>query len=101
VIPEQVGDFEDYRGGITVDYSISQAAQKTAVPARRLLAWQEAGYLDPRLRKKGLRFVRAYTEEDITVLNRVRELLQQGYQLKAAFHQSRQEHGPAGSAPVA
>ena len=74
-----------------MSYSISEAAKRTRTPGRRLLAWEQSLYLDPPLRRKGQRIVRAYSDADIAIILRVKELLQQGYTLRAAFRQARAE----------
>jgi DNA-binding transcriptional MerR regulator len=66
-------------------YTLLQLAKLIQVPPKRILAWEEAGYLEPLMKKKGSRLVRWYTPALAESLCKVKALLDQGYQLRAAF----------------
>ncbi len=66
-------------------YTLLQVAKLVKVPPKRILAWEEAGYLAPLLKKKGSRSVRWYMPTHVELLKKVKALLDQGYQLCAAF----------------
>ena len=63
-----------------VRYMISDAAKNVKVEAHVLRYWEEELKLPVRRNEMGHRF---YTEEDIKLFQRIKELKEQGYQLKA------------------
>jgi len=76
-------------------FALLQLAKIIQVPPKRILAWEEAGYLEPLLKKKGSRSVRLYLPAHVELLRRVKALLDRGFQLRAAFATARAQASAA------
>ena len=61
-------------------YSISDAAKQVSVEAHVLRYWEEELNLHIQRNAQGHRF---YLEEDISILKSIKDLKEQGFQLKA------------------
>lgn len=70
----------DKRGVLGTEYSVSEAVQQTGVPSHVLRYWEEELQLTIRRTSQGHR---VYSEADLELFRRVKELKDKGIQLKA------------------
>lgn len=77
-----------------MELSLSEVSKKVGVPAAKILAWEDAGYILPLMQRRGRRLVRRYSEGTTSVITRVAELSKAGYRLRAAFRIACEEVKP-------
>ena len=75
-------------------YLISEASRELAVEAHVLRYWEEELKLEIPRNELGHRY---YTEKQLALFRRIKELKELGYQLKAIKTSLKEEYGPAGA----
>lgn len=68
-----------------VTFSSSDAAREAGISLRQLYYWERIGILRPGRQVSGSREFRRYTEEDVVLLKKVKELIDEGFTLKSAM----------------
>ena len=71
-----------------MDYQVKAVSQLTGVPRNTILAWERRyGLLDPARSPEGYRM---YTDDDVQVIERTKELIAKGYRVGQAAQMLRQ-----------
>ena len=70
--------------GIAKLYSVSSAAKTAGVSPRQLYYWEHLGIVKPAYEEFGSYAYRRYSQEQIDLLAKIKNLLNSGYTLQAA-----------------
>ena len=81
-------------------FSINAVGKATGIHPSRLRRWEELGLITPLRVVLGEKSVRVYQEQDLTLLKRVKTLMDQGLVLGNAFWQAEQETKEDGNGPI-
>ena len=65
-------------------YSVSSAAKAASVSSRQLYYWEHLGIVKPAYEEFGTYSYRRYSQEQIELLIKIKDLLDSGYTLQAA-----------------
>ncbi|MBI4395315.1 MAG: MerR family transcriptional regulator [Candidatus Omnitrophica bacterium] len=82
-------------------FSISYAAKTVGVSPKQLYYWEYLGIIKPQYEQFGSYSYRRYSQEDVELLTKVRDLLNKGYTLRAAAQKAKEvtvEPDPPGAA---
>ena len=71
--------------------SIGTAAKATNTTVKMLRYWEEKGYITPERIYSGSRGYRFYHPADLQKITRIKNLIDQGYTLQAAFQMADEE----------
>jgi DNA-binding transcriptional MerR regulator len=66
-------------------YSIAAVSQELGVHGSSLRRWEKWNFIFPARMRTGKATVRIFSEDDLTVLRRAKELMDDGMDLEAAF----------------
>lgn len=69
---------------IAHSYSISLAAKEVGVSIRQLYYWEQLGIVKPIYEQFGSYQYRRYSQKDVELLIKLKQLLDEGYTLRAA-----------------
>ena len=70
-------------------YSVSSAAKIAGVSHRQLYYWERIGIIKPAYEEFGSYSYRRYSQEQIDLLTKIKELLDGGYTLQAAIKKAK------------
>lgn len=65
-------------------YSVSSVVKTVGVSARQLYYWEQVGIITPTYEQFGTYEYRRYSQQDLDKLMKIKQLLDEGYTLKAA-----------------
>ncbi len=69
---------------------INSVSKEIGIHPSSLRRWEAMGLISPGRVDFGETWVRIYSEEDIALLKRVKQLMDEGYRLRAAFERAGQ-----------
>lgn len=70
---------------------INEVSKETGIHPSSLRRWESLGFIAPGRISFGETWVRVYSDEDVELLKRVKGLMDEGYNLRAAFERSTEE----------
>lgn len=72
--------------------SSSEVIRKLDISLRQLYYWELKGIIQPKVVTQGSREFKRYSEDDLEVLRRVKEFIDQGYTLNSALQRASVTH---------
>jgi DNA-binding transcriptional MerR regulator len=78
-------------------YSVSSAAKTAGVSPKQLYYWEHLGIVKPLYEEFGTYSYRRYSQEQIKFLTKIKDLLNSGYTLQAAFKKARENGSENGN----
>ena len=74
-------------------YSISYVAKTAGVSSRQLYYWEYLGIVKPGYAQFGSYSYRRYSQQDVNLLTRIKNLLDEGYTLRTAVRKVKENGG--------